>query len=135
MILPLAILSGIGNSVIHPADYAIMAGSIDKSFMGRAFALHTFTGNLGFALAPPVIALLLSVTDWRMALLTVGLLGIPVVAAILLQSSVLRDQAKPKKAAGGPDRARGAAVPRRCCCSSPSSCCPRWPAPASRPGW
>jgi len=102
MILPLAILSGIGNSVIHPADYAIMAGSIDKSFMGRAFALHTFTGNLGFALAPPVIALLLSVTDWRGALLTVGLLGIPVVVAILLQSGVLRDQAKPRKAADEP---------------------------------
>jgi len=50
----LAILSGVGNSVIHPADYAILAGSIDKSRMGRAFAMHTFTGNLGFALAPPV---------------------------------------------------------------------------------
>ena len=52
MILPLAVLSGIGNSVIHPADYAIMAGSINKSFLGRAFALHTFTGNLGFAARP-----------------------------------------------------------------------------------
>jgi MFS family permease len=102
MILPLAVLSGIGNSVIHPADYAIMAGSVSKSFLGRAFALHTFTGNLGFALAPPVIALLLTTMDWRMALLTVGLLGIPVVAAILLQSGVLRDQAKQKAREDGP---------------------------------
>ncbi|MFZ4408902.1 MAG: MFS transporter [Paracraurococcus sp.] len=102
MILPLAVLSGIGNSVIHPADYAIMAGSVSKSFLGRAFALHTFTGNLGFALAPPVIALLLTVMEWRMALLTVGLLGIPVVLAILLQSSVLRDQARPKAKEAGP---------------------------------
>ena len=98
VILPLAVLSGIGNSVIHPADYAILTGSVDKSFMGRAFALHTFTGNLGFALAPPVIALLLGVTSWRGALLTVGLLGVPVVLAILLQSGVLKDQAKPAKA-------------------------------------
>jgi MFS transporter, FSR family, fosmidomycin resistance protein len=97
MILPLAVLSGIGNSVIHPADYAILAGSVNKSFMGRAFALHTFTGNLGFALAPPVVALLLSVMDWRGALLTVGLLGLPVVGAILLQSRILQDQAKPAK--------------------------------------
>ena len=102
MILPLAVLSGIGNSVIHPADYAIMAGSVSKSFLGRAFALHTFTGNLGFALAPPVIALLLTVMDWRMALLTVGLLGIPVVLAILLQSGVLRDQARQKAKEAGP---------------------------------
>lgn len=98
----LAILSGVGNSVIHPADYAILAGSIDKSRMGRAFSLHTFTGNLGFALAPPVIALLAGLMGWRSALLLVGLLGVPVVAAILVQSRILRDQAKPKKTGDEP---------------------------------
>lgn len=98
----LAILSGIGNSVIHPADYAILAGSIDKSRMGRAFSLHTFTGNLGFALAPPVVALLAAAMGWRATLLVVGLLGVPVVLAILVQSRILRDQAKPKKATDGP---------------------------------
>jgi MFS family permease len=98
----LAILSGVGNSVIHPADYAILAGSIDKSRMGRAFALHTFTGNLGFALAPPVIALLAATMGWRWSLLLVGLLGVPVVAAIVVQSRILHDQAKPKKAEDGP---------------------------------
>jgi predicted MFS family arabinose efflux permease len=105
VILPLAVLSGVGNSVIHPADYAILAGSVSKGFMGRAFALHTFTGNLGFALAPPAIAFLLEVAGftWREALLLVGLLGLPVVAAILLQSRVLQDQARPKsKAEAGP---------------------------------
>jgi MFS family permease len=94
----LAILSGVGNSVIHPADYAILAGSIRQDRMGRAFAMHTFTGNLGFALAPPIIALLLLVMGWREALLLVGLLGVPVVGAILLQSRILKDQAKPKTA-------------------------------------
>jgi MFS family permease len=84
----LAIISGVGNSVIHPADYAILAGSIRQERMGRAFAMHTFTGNLGFALAPPVIALLMTVMGWREALLLVG--------AILLQSRILKDQAKPK---------------------------------------
>ena len=94
----LAILSGVGNSVIHPADYAILAGSIRQDRMGRAFAMHTFTGNLGFALAPPIIALLMTVMGWREALLLVGLLGVPVVGAILLQSRILKDQAKPKTA-------------------------------------
>lgn len=98
MILALAVCSGIGNSVIHPADYAILAGSIRKEFMGRAFALHTFTGNLGFALAPPAIALLLPWIGWRGALLAVGLLGVPVVLAILWQSRVLQDQARPRSA-------------------------------------
>ena len=102
MVLALAVLSGVGNSVIHPADYAILAGSIDKGFMGRAFALHTFTGNLGFALAPPAIALMLVYMDWRAALLLVGLLGVPVVGAILLQSRVLQDQPKPRRQEEGP---------------------------------
>jgi len=103
LILLLAVLSGVGNSVIHPADYAILAGSIRKEFIGRAFALHTFTGNLGFALAPPTIALLLLVMDWRDALGLLGLLGVPVVGLILLQSRILSDQPTvrgPKPVAG-----------------------------------
>ena len=95
VIVLLAVLSGVGNSVIHPADYAILAGSIDKTRMGRAFALHTFSGNLGFAAAPPVIALLMAAMDWRWALAVVGLFGVPVVIGILLQSRILQDQAKP----------------------------------------
>lgn len=104
VILPLAILSGVGNSVIHPADYAIMAGSISKPFMGRAFALHTFTGNVGFALGPVVMGVLLEAAgiSWRWALLLVGLLGVPVVLAILLQSRILRDQARPARDAAEP---------------------------------
>jgi MFS family permease len=100
-ILLLAVLSGIGNSVIHPADYAILAGSIHKSRMGRAFAWHTLTGNLGFALAPPVVAALLLVLGWREVVFLLGLLGLPVVGAILWQSRILSDQPKPQERAAG----------------------------------
>jgi len=93
-ILALALLSGIGNSVFHPADYAIISGSVDKERMGRAFALHTFSGNLGFASGPPVMALLIVTLGWRPSLMLVGLLGIPVAVSILLQSGVLRDQVR-----------------------------------------
>src|SRR3954453_486323 len=37
-ILLLATLSGVGNSVIHPADYAILSGSVDKD---RIWAGHS----------------------------------------------------------------------------------------------
>jgi MFS transporter, FSR family, fosmidomycin resistance protein len=93
-ILVLATLSGVGNSVIHPADYAILSGSVDKDRMGRSFALHTFSGNLGFSAGPPVAAFLMTFIGWRGALLTVGLLGIPVVLSILLQSRILNDQVR-----------------------------------------
>ncbi|MBV8703698.1 MAG: MFS transporter [Acetobacteraceae bacterium] len=100
-ILGLAVLSGVGNSVIHPADYAIISGSADKERMGRSFALHTFSGNLGFSAGPPVIAALMLAMGWRAALTLVGLLGVPVVAAILLQSGILRDQARHAPSAHG----------------------------------
>ena len=99
-ILLLAGLSGVGNSVIHPADYAILSGSVNKARMGRSFAIHTFNGNLGFALGPPVIIALSGAMGWRAALIVVGLVGLPLVAAILLQSRVLVDQAKPMPARG-----------------------------------
>ncbi len=72
-ILGLAVLSGVGNSVIHPADYAIISGAVDKDRMGRSFALHTFSGNLGFSAAPPAIAVLMVAFGWRAALLIVGI--------------------------------------------------------------
>ncbi len=91
-VLLLAVTSGIGNSVIHPADYAILSGSVDKDRMGRSFALHTFSGNLGFSAGPPIAALLMAAVGWREALLIMGLLGVPVVVSILLQSRILVDQ-------------------------------------------
>jgi MFS transporter, FSR family, fosmidomycin resistance protein len=93
-IVVLSTLSGIGNAVFHPADYSILAGSISKEKMGRSFALHSFTGNLGFATAPPVVAAMMLFTSWRGTLLTLGLLGIPIAAAVMWQSGILKDQSK-----------------------------------------
>src|SRR6201993_1375715 len=91
-IVALALLSGVGNSVFHPADYAILSGSIDPARLGRSFAFHTFTGNVGFAAAPPATAALVLLLGWRGALILIGLLGLPVVAAIVWQSRILIDQ-------------------------------------------
>ena len=101
-ILALAMLSGVGNSVIHPADYAILSGSVDKERIGRSFALHTFSGNLGFSAAPPLMALLMVAFGWRTSLMIVGLLGIPVVVSILLQSGILNDQVRHGPRHAGP---------------------------------
>ena len=100
-IVVLALLSGVGNSVFHPADYAILSGSIDPGRLGRSFAFHTFTGNIGFAAAPPATAALMLLLGWRGALILVGLLGLPVLAAIVWQSRILVDQARrpPNRAA------------------------------------
>src|SRR5216684_2567923 len=93
-IVLLALLSGVGNSVIHPADYAILSGSVDRAKLGRSFAFHTFVGHIGFAAAPPSTAALMLLLGWRGALMFVGLLGLPVVLALFWQSRILIDQAR-----------------------------------------
>jgi len=90
-VVGLALLSGVGSSVYNTADYAILSGSIDPARLGRSFAFHTFTGNIGFAAAPPATAALMLLLGWRGALMFIGLLGIPVVLAIIWQSRILID--------------------------------------------
>jgi FSR family fosmidomycin resistance protein-like MFS transporter len=93
-ILVLSLLSGIGNSVVHPADYSVLAGSISRARIGRAFAIHTFNGNIGSVCAPPVTAALVLLVGWRSTLLLFGLVGIPLVLTVLWQSGILREQAR-----------------------------------------
>src|SRR4051812_1232929 len=55
LIYPAAALAGLGNSVFHPADYSIMSRRVEKSRVGRAFAVHALSGTLGYAAAPAVM--------------------------------------------------------------------------------
>jgi len=89
MLLALMVLGGLGNSVFHPADYAILSSAIDQRRMGRAFSIHTFGGYAGFALAPPVIVFLTAIFDWRIALMLSGAAGLAVTLLMVVNSSVL----------------------------------------------
>ncbi|MGH7042877.1 MAG: MFS transporter [Acetobacteraceae bacterium] len=89
-----AVLSGAGNSVIHPADYAILSGSIEEERIGRSFAAHTFAGNVGFSTAPPVMAALMVTIGWRTSVIVVGLIGVAAAGAILAQSGILKEKAR-----------------------------------------
>ena len=71
MLLLLMILSGLGNAVFHPADYAILNARVAPQRIGRAFSIHTFSGLLGAAIAPPLVVALAAAFDWRTALVPV----------------------------------------------------------------
>jgi MFS transporter, FSR family, fosmidomycin resistance protein len=96
-LLILAAISGIGNSVIHPCDYAILTGSIQKRAIGRSFAIHSLSGNIGFAVAPAFMAAMMELVGWRGAVLISGLIGLCAMASIVMQTRILADQ--PKKEA------------------------------------
>ncbi len=74
-LLVLYSITGIANTVFHPADYGILSGSIAKERLGRAFSIHLFSGNLGWVLVPGVMIGLSSLMDWRAAFIIVGMIG------------------------------------------------------------
>lgn len=112
MILLGGIVLGIGNSVFHPADYSIMAGSIDDKYMGRAFSLHSFSGNLGNAIAPVVLIGITTFYNWRVALMVSGITGFVILAGLMTQWKYIGEDANPqrkkKKKAGADAASEGA---------------------------
>jgi MFS family permease len=78
-----AVLLGLANSVYHPANYAILSAHMDEARMGRAFSIHTFAGFLGGAVAPGIVAALLTTVGGTGALIVAGAIG-PLVALLLV---------------------------------------------------
>jgi MFS transporter, FSR family, fosmidomycin resistance protein len=92
LMLVLVAIAGIGNSVFHPADYAILTASVDRGWLGRALSIHTFTGNLGFMMAPATMIALAALLGWRGALLASGALAFLALGAMLAGAGLLRDE-------------------------------------------
>ena len=78
----LAVIAGVGNSVFHPVDYAIIAAKVVEKRLGRAYSLHTFAGFVGGGMAPITMVALAAALDWRAAFMIVGAFGI--VAALVI---------------------------------------------------
>jgi FSR family fosmidomycin resistance protein-like MFS transporter len=96
MILAGGIVLGIGNSAFHPADYSILSASMDESFMGRAFSLHSFSGNLGNAIAPAVLITITAFSSWRVSLLVAGIAGFLILAGLLTQWKYISEDSVPQ---------------------------------------
>jgi len=91
MLLPLTMIAAVGNSVFHPADLSILSAKVDPRRMGRAYAVHGFSGSCGYVLSPIVIFYgVASVAGWRVALMTAGLIGLVAASLIYRYRAVLR---------------------------------------------
>ncbi|MDP6645598.1 MAG: MFS transporter [Rhodospirillales bacterium] len=103
MVYLLALIAGFGNSIFHPADYAILNSSIGSGRIGKAFGIHTFSGHLGGAVAPATIIFLTAAFDWRAAMMIAGLFSLVAAVLILAQGGVLKDENR--AGAGAADQA------------------------------
>jgi MFS transporter, FSR family, fosmidomycin resistance protein len=86
-------LAGIGNTVYHPADYALLAHHVAPARLGPAFSIHTSSGMLGSAAAPVTLLMLQSQVGWRGAFIASGALGLVMAAVLVLQRDVLAERA------------------------------------------
>jgi MFS family permease len=54
-------LAGVGNTVYHPADYALLSQHVPSDRIGQAFSIHTFAGMAGSAAAPATLLMMQNV--------------------------------------------------------------------------
>ena len=92
--LPLAFIAGLGHTVFHPADYAILSARVSESRMGRAFSLHSASGYIGFALAPIYMVWVAELWGWRTSFLSIGAIGIIGALVLSSQSQMLSGMVK-----------------------------------------
>ena len=114
-ILVCSAIAGVGNSMFHPADFGVLNATVTPRRLGPAYSAHGIAGNIGWALAPPVLtAFSLWFGGWRGALLGAAGIGFCALALLVARRELLvpapqapgaRESAK--TAAAGP---AGAAV-------------------------
>ncbi|EGJ12563.1 MULTISPECIES: MFS transporter [Rubrivivax] len=87
-----AVLAGLGNAPLHPADFTILNRRISPQRLGHAFSVHGISGNLGWALAPVfLIGLTAAFGSWRAAYLGCALLGAAVLVLLVAQRELIDD--------------------------------------------
>jgi predicted MFS family arabinose efflux permease len=75
VLMAAAAVAGMGNSVFHPADFALLAKRVSPPRMGHAFSTHGISGNLGWAIAPIFMTAIASEAGWRAAGIGAALFG------------------------------------------------------------
>jgi FSR family fosmidomycin resistance protein-like MFS transporter len=78
-----AVLGGIGNSVFHPADFAILNARVSAPRLGYAFSAHGVAGYIGYAVAPVFSVSIGAAFGWHASLLTGALIGVGLLALLL----------------------------------------------------
>jgi len=89
MLVLAALVGGLGNSVFHPSDFAILNARVSGTRLGYAFSWHGIAGFLGYAAAPVFGAALAAALGWRGALLCAAAFGAAVIGFLFAQREAL----------------------------------------------
>jgi len=105
-LMVLMAIAGVGNSVFHPAGYAILSARIAPQRIGRAFGIHLSAAYVGWTLVPGTMLGLATLWSWPTAITIAGLVGLCFAAYAAFQGAALGKGA-PEDAAGSPDTPAG----------------------------
>jgi MFS family permease len=90
-----AVVGGLGNSVFHPADFAILNAKVTPSRLGHAFGVHGIVGNVGWILAPVFVFPIAQAYGWRVAVVAAGALGLVALGVLATQGDLGGGKARP----------------------------------------
>ena len=88
-LFPIVAAMGAGNGVFHPADFAILNANVAPRRLGYAYSAHGIGGNLGYAISPIVSFGIASLYGWRVALATMGAMGLVALGVLASQRRLL----------------------------------------------
>jgi MFS family permease len=86
-----AAVAGLGNSIFHPADFALLNRRVSTARLGHAFSVHGLAGNFGWAAAPVFVTGLAGMCGWHVAALGAAAVGAAVLALIRVRREPLDD--------------------------------------------
>jgi FSR family fosmidomycin resistance protein-like MFS transporter len=103
MLIAMFGLIGLGNTVYHPADYALLSRHVSAARMSQAYSVHTFAGMLGSAAAPGAVLFLHGLYGWRGAFLGAAAIGlIAALGLVFTPGGEPHSGGKPVAASTGP---------------------------------
>lgn len=113
-----ALVGGVGNSVFHPSDFAILNGRVTASRLAYAYSSHGIAGSIGYAVAPLFSAACVGALGWHGTILAGAAIGALVLAAMLLFGGALE-----VSATRGPAQRKGFAEDLKVLASPPVLMC------------
>ena len=87
MLLLFSLSAGLGNSVFHPANLSILKQKVTSLRLGKAYGVHAFSRNVGWAAAPVFVLYATQLFDWQIVLILAGFLGLLIVLFFVIFGS------------------------------------------------
>jgi len=119
MLLAAAVIGGLGNSVFHPSDFAILNARVNASRLGYAFSWHGIAGYIGYAAAPGFAVGIAAAAGWHAALVAASAVG----AVFLVVAWAMRDDLHVEPAARALPQGHGLKDDFRVLASAPVLMC------------